>query len=64
MQLIGWTPLVEMRRIAQAEGVTARIVGKLEFYQPFCSVKDRMALRYHLCLQPTSLDEDYGYILD
>lgn len=44
-QLIGWTPLVEMRRIAQAEGVAARIVGKLEFYQPFCSVKDRMALR-------------------
>lgn len=43
-QLIGWTPLVEMKRIAQAEGAVARIVGKLEFYQPFCSVKDRIAL--------------------
>ncbi|KAH9328157.1 hypothetical protein KI387_000265, partial [Taxus chinensis] len=44
-QLIGWTPLVEMKRIAQAEGAVARIVGKLEFYQPLCSVKDRIALR-------------------
>lgn len=44
-QLIGWTPLVEMKRIAQAEGAVARIVGKLEFYQPLSSVKDRIALR-------------------
>lgn len=43
-QLIGWTPLVEMKRIAHAEGAAARIVGKLEYYQPFCSVKDRIAL--------------------
>lgn len=44
-QLIGWTPLVELKRIAAKEGVGARIVGKVEAYQPLCSVKDRSALR-------------------
>ncbi|KAF7106633.1 hypothetical protein CFC21_107350 [Triticum aestivum] len=44
-QLIGWTPLIELKRIAGKEGVGARIVGKIEAYQPLCSVKDRSALR-------------------
>ncbi|KAL5211629.1 hypothetical protein ABZP36_022476 [Zizania latifolia] len=43
--LIGWTPLVELKRIAKKDGVDARIVGKIEAYQPLCSVKDRSALR-------------------
>lgn len=46
LQLIGWTPLIELKRIAGKEGVGARIVGKIEAYQPLCSVKDRSALRY------------------
>ncbi|KAM0845859.1 hypothetical protein ACQ4PT_056093 [Festuca glaucescens] len=44
-QLIGWTPLVELKRIVGKDGVGARIVGKIEAYQPLCSVKDRTALR-------------------
>uniref|UniRef100_A0A0E0IPQ3 Tryptophan synthase beta chain-like PALP domain-containing protein n=1 Tax=Oryza nivara TaxID=4536 RepID=A0A0E0IPQ3_ORYNI len=44
-QLIGWTPLVELKRIASKDGIDARIVGKVEAYQPLCSVKDRSALR-------------------
>ncbi|KAF8697594.1 hypothetical protein HU200_035780 [Digitaria exilis] len=44
-QLVGWTPLVELKRIVEKDDVNARIVGKLEFYQPLCSVKDRGALR-------------------
>ncbi|CAL5051064.1 unnamed protein product [Urochloa decumbens] len=44
-QLIGWTPLIELKRIASKGGVDARIVGKMEAYQPLCSVKDRSALR-------------------
>uniref|UniRef100_A0A453QP47 Tryptophan synthase beta chain-like PALP domain-containing protein n=3 Tax=Aegilops tauschii subsp. strangulata TaxID=200361 RepID=A0A453QP47_AEGTS len=44
-QLIGWTPLIELKRVAGKEGVGARIVGKIEAYQPLCSVKDRSALR-------------------
>nr|CAB3469513.1 unnamed protein product [Digitaria exilis] len=45
LQLVGWTPLVELKRIVEKDDVNARIVGKLEFYQPLCSVKDRGALR-------------------
>lgn len=48
LQLVGWTPLVELKRIAQKDNVDARVVGKLECYQPLCSVKDRSALRYYL----------------
>lgn len=44
-QLIGWTPLIEMKNIAKKDGVEARLVGKMEAYQPLCSVKDRSALR-------------------
>uniref|UniRef100_A0ACD5ZSM0 Uncharacterized protein n=1 Tax=Avena sativa TaxID=4498 RepID=A0ACD5ZSM0_AVESA len=44
-QLIGWTPLVEMKNIAKKDGIEARLVGKMEAYQPLCSVKDRSALR-------------------
>lgn len=45
LQLIGWTPLIELKLIANKDGVDARIVGKMEAYQPLCSVKDRSALR-------------------
>ncbi|OQU75833.1 hypothetical protein SORBI_3010G039401 [Sorghum bicolor] len=44
-QLIGWTPLIELKGIASKERVDARIIGKIEAYQPLCSVKDRCALR-------------------
>jgi cysteine synthase A len=47
LQLIGWTPLIELKRIASKDGVDARIVGKMEAYQPLCSVKDRCALRLY-----------------
>jgi hypothetical protein len=45
LQLIGWTPLVEMKNIAKKDGIKARLVGKMEAYQPLCSVKDRNALQ-------------------
>ncbi|CAL5036787.1 unnamed protein product [Urochloa decumbens] len=45
IQLVGWTPLIELKRITQKDEASARIVGKLEYYQPLCSVKDRSALR-------------------
>ncbi len=44
-QLIGRTPLMEARRYAKAEGVScARILAKLELFNPAGSVKDRVAL--------------------
>ena len=44
-ELIGNTPLVEIRNYRQAEGVDdARILAKLEYLNPAGSVKDRIAL--------------------
>ncbi len=41
---IGATPLVRIRRLAEAEGCHADIVAKLEFFNPLASVKDRIGL--------------------
>ena len=42
-QLIGKTPLLELTRIEQAEKLEARILAKLEYFNPAGSVKDRIA---------------------
>ena len=41
---IGATPLVRFKRLAAEAGVKADIVGKLEFFNPLGSVKDRIGL--------------------
>jgi len=41
-ELIGNTPLLELRRVA--DGATARLVAKMETFNPANSVKDRVAL--------------------
>ena len=42
-QLIGKTPLLELRQIEKKEGLEARILVKLEYLNPAGSVKDRVA---------------------
>ena len=42
-QLIGKTPLLELVHIEQSEGLEAKILGKLEYFNPAGSVKDRIA---------------------
>ena len=42
-QLIGKTPLLELVHIEHSEGLEARILGKLEYFNPAGSVKDRIA---------------------
>lgn len=42
--LIGNTPLLEVRRFASSEGAMARVVAKLEYFNPAGSSKDRVAL--------------------
>ena len=43
-ELIGNTPLVEIANFSRQNGLSARLVGKLEFLNPAGSVKDRVAL--------------------
>ncbi len=42
-QLIGKTPLLELKRIEREEKLEARILAKLEYFNPAGSVKDRVA---------------------
>ena len=42
LELIGNTPLVQLDRFAQKEGLNARILAKVESFNPLGSVKDRV----------------------
>ena len=41
-ELIGNTPLIKLRKLSKETG--AEIIGKLEYFNPLSSVKDRIAL--------------------
>ncbi len=43
-ETIGDTPLVRLDKIAKAEGVNAKLIAKLEFFNPIASVKDRIGV--------------------
>ena len=43
-QLIGTTPMLELKNIKEKESLLANIFAKLEFFNPAGSVKDRVAL--------------------
>ena len=42
-QLIGKTPLLELVHIEKTQGLEAKVLGKLEYFNPAGSVKDRIA---------------------
>ncbi len=42
-ELVGRTPLMELKRIEELKGLEAKILAKLEFFNPGGSVKDRIA---------------------
>ena len=42
-QLVGHTPLLELTHIEKAHGLKAKILAKLEYFNPAGSVKDRIA---------------------
>ena len=42
--LIGRTPLVELKQIEKVEQLQARLIAKVEYFNPGGSVKDRIAL--------------------
>ena len=43
-QTVGNTPLVRLTRLAEAQGVKANLLAKLEFFNPLASVKDRIGV--------------------
>lgn len=43
-QTIGNTPIVRLAKLAEAHGVKADLLGKLEFFNPIASVKDRIGV--------------------
>jgi cysteine synthase A len=44
LDTIGNTPIVRLKRLAAEKGVKADLLGKLEFFNPIASVKDRIGL--------------------
>jgi len=44
LDLIGHTPIVELHKIEESQKVNAKLLAKLEFFNPGGSVKDRIAL--------------------
>ena len=54
-ETIGDTPLVEMKRLADDRGVKARILAKLEFFNPLSSVKDRIGVSMIEALEEAGL---------
>ena len=65
-ELIGNTPLMELRRFGAAVGARARIAGKLEMFNPAGSVKDRVARAkgYRVVLtMPESMSEERRKLL-
>ncbi|MBX4929587.1 cysteine synthase A [Rhizobium binae] len=43
-ETIGNTPLVRFDKLAREKGVVANLIGKLEFFNPIASVKDRIGV--------------------
>jgi cysteine synthase A len=62
-ELIGKTPLVQLNKIPQSEGVEARIVVKLEGMNPAASVKDRIGISMVVAAEKAGLIEPEKTIL-
>ena len=56
--LIGKTPLLELKAIEESYGLKAKILGKLEYFNPAGSVKDRIAKA--MIIEPTSGNTGIG----
>jgi len=56
-ETIGDTPMVRLDKIAKAKGVKARLVAKLEFFNPIASVKDRIGVSMIDALEATGTIE-------
>ena len=60
LELVGNTPLVEVKNIEEELGLEARILVKLEYFNPAGSVKDRIAKEGSVIIEPTSGNTGIG----
>jgi cysteine synthase A len=44
LELVGRTPLLELARFSKNRGCGAKVIGKVEYFNPAGSIKDRVAL--------------------
>ena len=44
LELVGKTPLLELARFSKNRGCKAKVIGKVEYFNPAGSIKDRVAL--------------------
>ena len=63
-ELIGHTPLLELTNYEKALGLEAKIIAKLEYFNPSGSVKDRAALNMILEAEKSGKLKPGGTILD
>lgn len=63
-QLIGNTPLIELRKIGAAFSLGARILAKAELFNPAGSVKDRITYRLILDAEEKGLIKEGGVIIE
>ena len=43
LDLVGWTPMVRLRKLEKEWDAQAEVVAKLEYFNPGSSIKDRLA---------------------
>ena len=60
LELVGNTPLVEVKNIEEELGLEARILVKLEYFNPAGSVKDRIAKAMIEDAEEKGLLKDFG----
>lgn len=63
-ELIGGTPLLELSGYARAHGCRARLLGKLERFNPAGSAKDRIALHMIRCAEASGELRPGGLIIE
>lgn len=63
-ELIGHTPLIHLKRLEAAEGVTAEILAKLESANPAGSAKDRVGLQMILDAEEAGILKPGAVILE
>ena len=63
-ELIGGTPLLKLNHLMEKEALEANLFGKLEFFNPGGSVKDRIALSMILDAEEKGLLDPGGTIIE